>query len=486
MTLSLPWLLGAALLLIAVIGCIRLVRAHQRQPYLRTRLWLLLAAQPLLAALLYPVLLPPPRAGTDGELHVATAGTAAGQVSTGDLARWVALPEAPALPGVMRVPDLATALRRAPGTTALVVHGSGLPARDREGLNIPLRLTLDPAPRGVVAVSPPPPVTPGDTIAVAAQVQGLPDARVELLDPAGQVVDSAVANRAGRVRLRGLARAPGQVLFAVRARDAAGAERSRVEVPVLIAAVPPMRVLLLAGAPQPELKYLRRWASDAGLDVRSQIAVGPGVQLGEGAALDAASLDRLDLLIVDPRRPVALGTAQRQTMRAAIQRGLGVLVRTDGPLDAGTRTALAELGLGVSGGGTSRPVPAPQRLAAGRTCRTCRPCRQPRRRPDAGAAATSRPATASHRRPDRRPRRRWQRPGLVARPRPRPHRHRPGRRQLRAGAGRPQRSARRALGAVVCRGRPPGRCATHPGAGRLVATTHHAVRPARRRLGDRP
>ncbi|ASK99099.1 carboxypeptidase-like regulatory domain-containing protein [Xanthomonas citri] len=363
MTLSSPWLVGAALLLIAVIGCIRLVRAHQRQPYLRTRLWLLLAAQPLLAALLYPVLLPPPRAGTGGELHVATAGTAAGQVSTGDLARWVALPKAPALPDVMRVPDLATALRRAPGTTALVVHGSGLPARDREGLNIPLRLKLNPAPRGLVAVWPPPPVSPGDTIAVAAQVQGLPDAHVELLDPAGQVVDSAVADRAGRVRLRGLARAPGQVLFAVRARDAAGAERSRVEVPVLIAAMPTARVLLLAGAPQPELKYLRRWASDAGLEVRSQIAVGPGVQLGEGAALDAASLDRLDLLIVDPRRLVALGPAQRQTVRAAIQRGLGVLVRTDGPLDAGTRTALAELGLGVSGGGTSRPVPAPQRLS---------------------------------------------------------------------------------------------------------------------------
>ncbi|MCT8358365.1 carboxypeptidase regulatory-like domain-containing protein [Xanthomonas citri pv. anacardii] len=363
MTLSLPWLVGAALLLIAVIGCMRLVRAHQRQPYLRTRLWLLLAAQPLLAALLYPVLLPPPRAGTGGELHVATAGTAAGQVSAGDLARWVALPEAPALPGVMRVPDLATALRRTPETTALVVHGSGLPARDREGLNIPLRLKLNPAPRGLVAVWPPPPVSPGDTIAVAAQVQGLPDAHVELLDPAGQVVDSAVADRAGRVRLRGLARAPGQVLFVVRARDAAGAERSRVEVPVLIAAMPTARVLLLAGAPQPELKYLRRWASDAGLEVRSQIAVGPGVQLGEGAALDAASLDRLDLLIVDPRRLVALGPAQRQTVRAAIQRGLGVLVRTDGPLDAGTRAALAELGLDVSGGGTSRPVPAPQRLS---------------------------------------------------------------------------------------------------------------------------
>ncbi|KOR40665.1 hypothetical protein ADT25_18605 [Xanthomonas oryzae] len=364
MTLSLPWLVGAALLLIAVIGCVRLLQAHARQPYARTRLWLLLAAQPLLAGLLYPVLLPPPRAGSGGELHVATAGTAAGQVSTGDIARWVALPEAPGLAGVTRVPDLATALRRAPGTTGLVVHGSGLPARDRDGLHIPVRLLLDPAPRGLVAVSTPPPVAPGDTIAVDAQLQELPDARVELLDPAGQVVDGAVADRAGHVRLRGLARAPGQVLFAVRARDANGAERSRVEVPVLIGAMPPMRVLLLAGAPQPELKYLRRWASDAGLEVRSQIAVGPGVQLGEGAALDAASLDRLDLLIVDPRRLVALGNAQRQAVRAAIQRGLGVLVRTDGPLDAGARAALAELGLAVSGGSTSSPVPAPQRLSA--------------------------------------------------------------------------------------------------------------------------
>ncbi|QJD69622.1 carboxypeptidase regulatory-like domain-containing protein [Xanthomonas campestris pv. badrii] len=364
MTPALPWLVGAALLLVACIGCVRLLRAHARQPRSRTRLWLLLTAQLLLAALLYPVLLPPPRAASGGELHVATAGTAAAHIPTGDAARWVALPEAPALPGVARVPDLATALRRAPGTTALIVHGDGLPARDREGLRIPLRLALNPPPHGLVAVSTPPPVAPGDLITVDAQLQGWPGARVDLLDPAAQRVDSAVPDRAGRVRLRGLARAPGQVLFAVRARDADGVERSRVEVPVLVAAVAPARVLLLAGAPQPELKYLRRWASDAGLEVRSQIAIGPGIQLGEGATLDAASLDRLDLLVVDPRRLVALGNAQRQTVHAAIQRGLGVLVRTDGPLDAGTRAALAELGLAVSGGSTSSPVPAPQRLAS--------------------------------------------------------------------------------------------------------------------------
>ncbi|WP_206515369.1 carboxypeptidase regulatory-like domain-containing protein [Xanthomonas arboricola] len=361
MTLALPWLVGSALLLLVMVSWFRLLRAHARQPH--ARLWLLLAAQPLLAGLLYPVLLPPPRAGSASELHVATAGTPADQVRP-TAAAWVALPEAPTLPGVARVPDLATALRRAPGTTALVVHGSGLPARDRDGLRIPVRLALAPLPTGLVAVSTPPPVAPGERIAISARVQGLPGARVELLDPAGQVVDTATADAAGQVQLRGLARAPGQVLFALRLRDGAGAERSRVLVPVLIAAVPSARVLLLAGAPQPELKYLRRWARDAGMQVRSQIAVGPGVQLGEGAALDAASLDALDLLVIDQRRLVALGNAQRQGVRAAIGRGLGVLVRTDGPLDAAARAALGELGLAVTGGSTSAAVPAPRSLAS--------------------------------------------------------------------------------------------------------------------------
>ncbi|CAD7712413.1 hypothetical protein LMG31886_00870 [Xanthomonas hydrangeae] len=363
MTLSLPWLVGIGLLLLVMVSWWRLLRAHARQPRSRARLWLLLTAQPLLAGLLYPVLLPPPRAGSSSELHVATAETKAAQIDP-ETTHWIALPEAPALAGVTRVPDLATALRRAPGTTALIVHGTGLPARDRDAPGIPLRLALGPAPQGLVAVSTPPPVAPGEAIAINARIQDIPAARIDLLDPAGQVVDTAVADAAGQVHLRGLARAAGQVVFALRLRDAKGAERSRVPVPVLVAAVPSTRVLLLAGAPQPDLKYLRRWASDAGLDVRSQIAVGPGMQLGEGAALDAASLDKLDLLVIDQRRLVTLGNAQRQTVRAAIDRGLGVLVRTDGPLDAGTRSALNALGFATTGGTTSTAIAAPLSLSS--------------------------------------------------------------------------------------------------------------------------
>ncbi|MFC7520302.1 carboxypeptidase regulatory-like domain-containing protein [Xanthomonas populi] len=363
MTLSLPWLVGIALLLLVMVSWLRLVRAHARQPRSRMRRWLLLAAQPLLAGLLYPVLLPPPRAGSASDLHVATAGTEADQIRL-DAAQWVALPEAPALPGVTRVPDLATALRRVPGTTALIVHGTGLPARDRDALGVPLRVALGRPPQGLVAVLTQAPVAPGEAIAINARVQGMPAAHVELLDPAGQIVDTTLADATGQVRLHGLARAPGQVVFALRLRDAKGAERGRVQVPVLITAVPSARVLVLAGAPQPELKYLRRWASDAGMDVRSQIAVGPGMQLGEGAALDAAGLDTLDLLVIDQRRLVTLGNAQRQIVRAAIDRGLGVLVRTDGPLDAAARTALGELGLAMTGGSTSAPIPAPLSLAS--------------------------------------------------------------------------------------------------------------------------
>lgn len=276
-------------------------------------------------------------------------------------------------------------------------------------------------------------------------------------------------------------RAPGQVLFALRLRDGAGAERGRV--PVLIAAVPSARVLLLAGAPQPELKYLRRWANDAGMQVRSQIAVGPGVQLGEGAALDAASLDVLDLLVIDQRRLVALGNAQRQGVRAAIGRGLGVLVRTDGPLDAAARAAPRRAGPGRDRRQHRRRG---RRAALTGIARRHRRSRSAGRRRATAAPATPHPAAATGRCRDRRTRRRRQRIGLVAAARPRPHRHRPDRRQFCPGPGRPQRPACRAVGAAGERCRPRGRQRAGCGADWLVAATHDAVRRRRRRRRRRP
>lgn len=92
----------------------------------------LLALQPLCAALLYFALVPPPRAGQAGTLVVASAGSDAQALAAAAGERVVALPEAPALPDVERVPDLASALRRHPGTQRLRIVGDGLPARDRD------------------------------------------------------------------------------------------------------------------------------------------------------------------------------------------------------------------------------------------------------------------------------------------------------------------------------------------------------------------
>ncbi|WP_349656583.1 carboxypeptidase regulatory-like domain-containing protein [Xanthomonas sp. 10-10] len=355
MTTALPWLVAAVLALLVVVGWIRLLRAHAAQARARARLWWLLAAQPVLAVLLYPVLLPPPRAGTAGVLQVATAGTDTTQIRPG--AQWVALPEAPRLPGVPRVPDLATALRRNPGTASVVVHGDGLPARDRDGLaGVAVQAALGPPVRGLVAAWAPAAVAPGQLVTLTAQVQGVANAQVDLLDPSGQRVDRARPDAQGQVRLRGLANAPGQVLFALQLRDAAGGKLGRLDVPVQIAAVPPARVVLLAGAPQPEFKYLRRWASDAGLVARSQVSVSAGLQLGDAVSLDAASLDRMDVLVLDARRLLAMPIPQRQAVSAAIARGLGVLVQAADPADAATRTALAALGLAVTGGDASSAV----------------------------------------------------------------------------------------------------------------------------------
>ena len=104
-----------------------LYRQWRAEPAQRSRAWrvaLLVLAQPLCAGLLYFALFPPTLPGEAGTLLVASAGATGEQfeaLAAGD-AR-VALPEAPELPGVERVPDLATALRRHPGTQRIRIAG---------------------------------------------------------------------------------------------------------------------------------------------------------------------------------------------------------------------------------------------------------------------------------------------------------------------------------------------------------------------------
>jgi hypothetical protein len=343
-----------ALAAIAVAACVRLALWWRRAPEAERaapwRLALLLAAQPLLAVLLYFSLFPPPMRGVGaGTLIIATRDAPQSLIPVGR--RLIVLPEAPTGLGGEAAPDLATALRRHPEVARLQVLGQGLEPRDRPAAQ-GRAVSFDPAPAptGLAELYPPAPAAPGAGFMVAGRVNGASGGTVDLLDPAGQVADSEPLAASGAFTLTGAAREPGPALFAVRLRNG-GHTLERVDLPVWTAAAPPAKVLLLAGAPGPEVKALRRWAADSGIALQTAVTLGDGLELGDPRPpLNASTLDRLDLVVVDERSWAGLSAADRAALAAAVREGLGLLLRVTGPLPAGVRDSWRALGLPLAEG----------------------------------------------------------------------------------------------------------------------------------------
>ncbi|KRD39682.1 hypothetical protein ASE35_04945 [Lysobacter sp. Root916] len=346
----------AALLALAVLAAwtglvLRQARAPAGGGARGWRLGLLLIAQPLGAILLYLALLPPRLPGEAGTMVVATQGIADfAEGVAGDVR--VVLPEAPATLEGERVPDLATALRRHPGTRRLRVIGAGLEARDLDaasGLAIEFRPL--PLPRGLTGLWLPRRIAAGDDFVVHARAHGLAGGSAELLDPAGQRVDRVAVDANGALALSGSARGAGLAPFRLRLLDAQRKVVQDVELPLSVAAQTAPRILILAGAPSPELKYLRRWALDSGADLHTQISVGGGLQLGDAPiALNATGLANFDLAVLDDRSWEGLGAAQRAALIEAMRNGLGVVLRATGPLSESTRAQWRALGFNVDAG----------------------------------------------------------------------------------------------------------------------------------------
>jgi len=345
--------IAALLGLATVVAIIRLAIAPSAgvRPW---RLAALTALQPLAAGLLYFTLEPPPSPYAQSVLTVATTGA---PVAAGG--RVIALPEAPAMAGRERVPDLATAIRRI-APAQLRVIGAGLTARDRDAVDsLPLDFDPTPAPHGLIALSPPPVVAAGAAFRVGGEVGGIAHAVIELIDPAGRHVDTATTGATGNFTLNGTARTPGPALFTVRVHAGARLVEDAA-LPVWVAAAAASRILLLAGAPGPEIKYLRRWASDTGLRVHAEVATGAGLALGDASLpLTPATLRPFDLVIVDGRSWTALSPAARATVRAAVRGGLGLIVRLDGPSTAASRAAATALGFAVADSDAAVMLPVP-------------------------------------------------------------------------------------------------------------------------------
>ncbi len=352
------WMLAFAV----VLGSARMLwRLRREASTARPRIWrtiALLLAQVASASLLYCTLFPPPVAREAGTLVVLTAraGDVVAQGTPGD--HVVSMPEAPARPGIERVPDLATALRRYPATTRIRVLGAGLVARDHDAAaGLAVDFQPAPLPRGLVELQAPTRVPVGRQFAVAGRGERLREGSVELLDPAGRRVDRSMLADNGRFRLHATTRGAGLALYRLRLRDARAGLIEDVPVPLEVVPARARRVLVLAGAPNAELKYLRRWALDTGMKVDTRISLGAGLQVGTApVGLDAATLGRFDLVVLDERSWRVLGAGQRAALSAAIDRGLGLLLRLTGPISASDRERLRALGFSAVAAGTAREV----------------------------------------------------------------------------------------------------------------------------------
>lgn len=346
----------AALLVLAVLIALaglvwRQCRAPLGQGAHAWRFVLLLAAQPACAVLLYLALLPPLLQGQVGTMLVATAGTVGfAEGAAGDVR--IVLPEAAAALDGERVPDLATALRRHPGTRRLHVIGAGLEARDLDAARgLAIEFQPAPLPRGLSGLWLPRRIAAGDDFEIHGRAEALVGGSAELLDPAGHRVDRAPLDADGGFALAGSARGAGLANFVLRLLDAQGKPVEQVELPLRTVAEAAPRILILAGAPNPELKYLRRWALDSGASLHTQIGVGGGMQLGDAPiAINAATLAGYDLAVLDDRSWEALGAAQRSAMVEALRNGLGLVLRVTGPLSESTRPQWRALGLNVDTG----------------------------------------------------------------------------------------------------------------------------------------
>ena len=352
-----PSIVAAVLALAAVFAMLRLLRQRQHPP--RTRLVALLLAQPLLAALLYFTLFPPLRP-VAGDLLVVLTADASSVAAPQDVPR-IALPEAPATADAEPMPDLATALRLHPEARRLHVVGAGLEARDIEtARRLPITFAASAAPVGLADLHAPSQVAAGNAFAVHGRIAGLPGATVELRDPAGQRAQLAATDAQGRFVVQGKARSEGLATFSLIVSDKAGKTRDTLPLPLRIDAPPQPRVLALAGAPTPELKYLRRWAIDAGIPLHTRIGTGGGLTLGDAPlALDAASLRRFDAVLLDVRSLRALGGSELAALTAAVRDGLGLLLRLDEPLSPADRTRLRSWGYALDAGQSTEPAQLP-------------------------------------------------------------------------------------------------------------------------------
>ena len=288
-----------------------------------------MAAAVAAPALLYFALFPPLHRTPAHTLQVLTPGAAAPELPDAAGLRRVALPGSVAPAGVERVPDLATALRRHRDAAALHILGDGLNAADRDAARgRALRFDAPPLPRGVIALDVPPDVRAGHPFMLGGQVGQAQGLQMVLREPGGARQGPLALDADGRFQFSLFATRAAELSYELQLLAADGSELQRLAVPVQVRDGAALRLLLLSGGPDADLKYLQRWALDAGHTVDARISLSRGITQQRGdTSLSAATLAATDIAIVDERAWSALDKTTRARLLAVADAGMGLLLR---------------------------------------------------------------------------------------------------------------------------------------------------------------
>lgn len=352
-------LVAALLVLGALAGVWRDLRRERPWPRRLARAALQLLAAGLFGCLLFP----PPMAWHGDALTVLSGGDVSSRPMLPFAQTALALPEAAAPPRIARVPDLATARREHPALRRLDVVGEGLTPRDLPAA-AGLHVTFAALPaHGLIELQAPQHVRVGQAWTVQGRLAA-PAVQIELHDPAGVVVDRATADAQGHFRLAASAAVAGRLGYELRSFDAQQNRIDSTAVPVIAEGGVALNMLLRAGAPGPELKYWRRWAHDAGVTLASTVGISDGLQIHDGdATFSADALAHADLVIVDERAWPTLTAGERAALLAAVEHGLGLLLRVGGPIDAPVLDDWRGLGLRLEPQDELRSVALPSPFA---------------------------------------------------------------------------------------------------------------------------
>ncbi len=356
--MNMPWLFSGIIFFAVLLSSARVLwhyfhTAAPQRPH-AWRIFALVVLQWASAVLLVFSVFPPPRIAQAERLVIVSAHTQASAIKNAQ-GRVIALPEAPPFAGVERVADLASALRKYPGVSHAEILGDGLPLRDVDAARH-LSVAYSPAkqPEGLIDLVWTEQVSPGMRWRVNGRINATEPMLIELVDPANVVVDRMTTTQDlnhgfAEFVLSDTARVAGQANYHLRIVDAQKKVRETVLVPLWVERAQPLRVLSLAGGPNPELKYLRRWASDAGIAFESRVELGRGMQIQTAnSTLNTASLRDVDFLILDERAWNSMPAGSKSAVLENVNAGLGVLLRLSGALSSNSAGELRQLGFLVT------------------------------------------------------------------------------------------------------------------------------------------